>query len=480
MALSTGSRSFTRYGYADLLRDDRKYTVRHRVWAGTERLLLWGDARYAASYSRALSFCGSTGADVMEPLTFMGRRGTGTAGSRCGYADASLNPKWDWQKYEYWYRIWGRSLYNPETDPDGWRRLLRQQGSGDASAVETALANASRILPTLTTAHLPSAACDTFWPELYWNHSMVDARQRNPYSDTPAPKTFQNVSPLDPQLFSRMSDFADELLKGERTGKYSPLEVAQWLDDFAEAAEKGLAGAGKLETFPALRVKADIAIQAGLGRFFAAKFRAGVLYSIFEKTGDIAALQEALKAYRVARAQWALTAERAKGVYVTNLSAGDRYSVRGHWSDRLALIDDDIAQMAQKSSSAKMVEEPRVRTAVMEALVRPIRDRAACRHQPPARFRPKEAVALEIVVPERKVASVRIYYRHVDQAERFESVEMEARGEAYHASIPAAYTDSPFALQYYFEVKESHAKAWLWPGFAADLANQPYFVVRRG
>src|SRR5262249_27799770 len=40
MALSEGSLSFTRYGYGDLLRDDRKYTVRHRVWSGTQRLLL--------------------------------------------------------------------------------------------------------------------------------------------------------------------------------------------------------------------------------------------------------------------------------------------------------------------------------------------------------------------------------------------------------------------------------------------------------
>ena len=43
MTLSEGARSFTRYGYADLLRDDRRYTVRHRVFPGTQRLLLSGD-----------------------------------------------------------------------------------------------------------------------------------------------------------------------------------------------------------------------------------------------------------------------------------------------------------------------------------------------------------------------------------------------------------------------------------------------------
>ena len=37
----------------------------------------------------------------MEPLTFRGRRGTGVAGTRrSGYADDSLEPRWDWQKYD--------------------------------------------------------------------------------------------------------------------------------------------------------------------------------------------------------------------------------------------------------------------------------------------------------------------------------------------------------------------------------------------
>ena len=33
--------------------------------------------------------------------------------------------------------------------------------------------------------------------------------------------------------------------------------------------------------------------------------------------------------------------------------------------------------------------------------------------------------------------------------------------------------------QYYFEFKERPDKAWLYPGFAENLANLPYFVVRR-
>jgi hypothetical protein len=73
----------------------------------------------------------------------------------------------------------------------------------------------------------------------------------------------------------------------------------------------------------------------------------------------------------------------------------------------------------------------------------------------------------------------RVYYRHVTQAERYESAEMQLRDGRYRATIPGAYTDSPYPLEYYFELKQGQDAAWLYPGFTADLTNQPYFVVRR-
>ena len=54
--LSAGSRSFTRYGYADFLTADRRYGVLHRLWPGTQRVLLWGDPQMAADYGRVSSF----------------------------------------------------------------------------------------------------------------------------------------------------------------------------------------------------------------------------------------------------------------------------------------------------------------------------------------------------------------------------------------------------------------------------------------
>jgi len=482
MKFSSGSRSFLRYGYGDLLREDRKWGVLHRIWPGTQRLLLWADPVTAAAHARAFSFCSSDGVEIMEPLGFKGRRGSGIKGDRAAYADASLRPRWDWEKYVYGHRVWGRLLYNPESDPDAWRRYLSRQFGAGAPAVEAALGNASRILPIVTTAHGASAGNNTYWPEVYLNQSMIDAEHPGPYRDSPVPRVFGNVSPLDPQLFSRINDFAEELLKGERGAKYSPVEVAQWIEDYAAAATKHLAQAdarasGK-DRPEYRRLAIDVAIQAGVGRFFGAKFRAGVLYRIYEQTGSRTALEEALKQYRAARASFAELADRGK-VYVRDITVGEHPQLRGHWLDRLPAMDADIAALAKKLDDAKPGENlARVKEAIQEALGRPRRAPITGSHTPPPRFRPGQPLDIEAAFS--KAAAVRLYYRHVNQAERYETADLQARDNRWRASIPATYTDSAYPLEYYFEVKESAGPAHLYPGFSGELANQPYFVVRRG
>ncbi len=483
-SLSSGSRSFTRYGYADFLREGRQYSVMYRIWPGSHRFLLWGDPVSNAAHARAFRFCGANGVELQEPLSFKGRRGSGIPGDRCGYADASLTPKYDWEKYLYTYRTWGRLLYNPEADPDTWQRQLRQQFQSGASAVEASLGAATRIVPLITTAHLPSAANDTFNPEFYTNQYIVDVGKYPPYGDTPAPKVFGNVSPLDPQIFSRISDFATELLRGERSGKYSPIEVAQWLEDLADKAATQLAVAeGKTDknTVEFRRMAADVRIQIALGRFFATKLRAGVLYAIHEQSPNLnGALREALETYRKARDIWAQLAEETSRIYVPDLTFGPRPYQRGNWSDRLAAMDDDIAEMAKLVAALPNhgISIDITQVAVDHALSHPQWRAIDCIHTPPAKFIRGKDLGIEMST--RQQGSALLYYRHVNQSERYQSVEMQAKAGKYWAAIPASYTDSEYPIQYYFELKEKgrYANAWLYPGLNAALANQPYFVVR--
>ncbi len=486
MALSAGSRSFLRYGYGDLMREDRRFKVVHRIWPGTQRLLIWGDPVTATAHSRAFGFCGSAGVEIFEPLSFKGRRGSGIAGGRCAYADESLKPRWDWEKYLFSHRVWGRLLYNPDSEPDTWRRYLRDRFKPAAAALEEALGAASRILPIVTTAHGASAGNNSYWPEVYTNQPIVDPERKHPYGDSPSPKVFGNVSPLDPQIFSSINEFAQELLDGKRSGKYTPVEVAQWLEDLAERAAKSLAeaeaAAQEKDSPEYRRLAIDIALQIGLGRFFAGKLRSGVLYGIHERSRDREALEASLKAYRAARETWAHLANQAKDVYVPDITVGERPHLRGHWMDRLPAIDGDIEDMAKRLQAVEAggTRPARAAAAVTEALGRPERPAVACEHVPAERFRAGEPLEIGLTVPAGSgVTSVRLHFRRVNQAERFQSSDMRGRGNGFQGVIPREYTRSDYPLQYYFELRSAPDSAWLHPGFNATQTNQPYFVVRR-
>jgi hypothetical protein len=485
MNLSAGSRSFTRYGYGDLLKENRKYGVLYRIWPGTQRLLLWGDPLISAAHSKAFSFCGSGGADLMEPLSFKGRRGSGIAGDRCGYLDTSLKPRWDWEKYLYSLRIFGRLTYNPDTDPDVWHRFLKKEFGPASYAVELALANSTRILPIVLTVHGASAGNNTYWPEMYTNMSIPDPNKKNPYTDSPSPRIFGNVSPTDPQMFLGINDFVKEQLNSARSGKYSPVEAAQWIEDYADAAARHLeqaeASAADKKRPEFRRMAIDVAIVIGLGRFFAAKFRSGVLFGIYQQSGDKTALEESVRYYRKARDFWAELSVRSGVVYKPDITIGENPVIRGHWRDRLPAIDEDIAFMVsllEQIPSNTGARKDTVKLAVQEATGRPVRIKASIKHSQPEGYNAGNPMTIEISI-DRKPSAVLMHYRHVNHAERYETSEMIFTGTGYQATISATFTDSEYPIQYYFELREGSNKAWLYPGFNPDLTNQPYFILRR-
>jgi hypothetical protein len=357
-------------------------------------------------------------------------------------------------------------------------RVERDYGD-EASSLEAALGNASRILPIVTTTYCPSAANNNYWPELYLNQAIVTENRREPYTDTPAPKVFGNASPLDPQMFERMNDHADALLAGERSGKYSPAEVARWLDELADSSAKSLSDASARtvnRNAPEFRRMAiDISIQAGLGKFFAAKMRAAILYRLYARTGDKQAGEAAITQYVLARKAWAELAERARGVYVSDITVGELPQLRGHWLDRLPAIDQDISDMKQKVEGASTTTaNARLANAIGEISAPPNRRISAMTHRPPARFARGETVNIEAVAP--GTTAMRLYYRLVDQAVRWESLAMDNRDERFRGSIPGTYTGSAFPLQYYFETRPGEGTPAMYPGFTPQLDNQPYFV----
>ncbi|MFH5183571.1 hypothetical protein ACHHV8_13645 [Paenibacillus sp. TAB 01] len=488
MGVTNTYRRFTRYGYADYLNENRQTGILHRIWPGTQRVLLWGDPAMAAGYGRRGSFSGSQGVELCEPMSFKARKTSGSPGGRELYRDEALQLDGQtWKKYLYTYRVWGRLMYNPEAQADEWQRYLRGQFKDAASECEQALAHASRILLLLTTAHLPSASNNYFWPEMYNNLAIVKTEQPSEVDfDTPEPHTFGAVSPLDTAMFYGINEFADACTQDKLQGKYTPLDTAQWLESLADAADKHLAAAKTKVEDPSdatfRRWAVDIAVQAGLGHFFARKFRAGVSYALFERNGDSGLLEEALASYRSALTAWEHIIEATKDVYGDDITFGYKPFMRGHWSDRLAGIQADINALEQIYRNVVPGEAGHKETASAAAVLSgEVTRRPAIRHEAPASFRRGEPICLELSLLGEQAGTVTgatLLYRHANQAEAYEAKEMTAAHETYTASIPGSYTDSPFPLIYMFKLRNDQGDVWLAPGFEADLSNQPYFAVR--
>ncbi len=487
-SVSNGDRRFTRYGYADFFQQGSRYKVLFRLWPGTQRHLLSADPEMAAAFGRTSNLCGAAGLELCEPLTFKGREGSGQPGGRCAYADSSLDPKYDWKKFEYYYRVWGSRLYNPNADPESWRRYLKGDFGKAAEPIETAVANASRILPLITTAHLPSASNHSFWPEIYANMPIVIGSERSPYSDTPDPKCFGTVSALDPQLFSSIVEHTGDLLANRVNPKYSPTEIAQWLDDYTSAALTALSSsrtkAKSTESPEFRRMQEDVLIQIGLGQFFAAKLRSGVLFEIYKQTGDADAAKLAIEHYRKARNFWEAMARRAQKVYRANITYGSVPIRQGHWMDRLDGIDKDVSAMQaalQHKPDTQAGSRQNSQQAIRAVLQPHLRPSIACDHTPPQVFHPGTALPLSLSLNNRNgtasLSSALLIYRHVNQGERWRTVEMERAGTSFQSVIPGDYMNSPFPLQYYFEFRHGSSVSWLYPTFNKPLSNQPYFAV---
>jgi len=479
-AVSSGARNFTRYGYGDFYGQREDITLLYRVWPGTQRHLLWADPALAAGYGRAAHFCGAAGMELCEPLTFKGREGSGHPGGRNAYTDgvlAAFNP--DTDKFAITYRMWGRALYTPEGSSDAYQRWFRHQFGLAGPELMSALSYSSRILPLITTAWLPSASNHSFWPEIYYPISLLPPTGKPLYTDSPAPHNVGAISPLDPQLFSTIDQHAADLLDGTQNARYSPSEVIAWLEAMVESSTQALKAARAADNRRAAlaafrQAEEDILIMNGLGLYYANLFRAALCYALYLRAGDPHAAEASLSAYRKARDSWSAMAERASRIYKADISYGEIAIRRGHWRDRLPVIDQDLAALEQYFAT-KAAQNGSASVALAYIAKVPTRPSPAIEHIAPPSFRPGNDMPLSISVPE-SVTSAILWYRHVNHGERWLSVPMQRSGSTRSATIPGHYTDSPFPLQYYFELRAGEA-ATLHPVLDATLSNQPYFAV---
>lgn len=481
--VTQNARRFTRYGYGDFLGEERGHDVLFRVWPGTQRFLIWADPELFAGYGRLSSIGGALGVELCEPLTFRGRKDTGRDGlPRDLYIDGSLSQgRDDWRKYGYQYRLWGRLLYDPDADPESWLRMLRAEFGSGAQHVAAALAAAGKVLPLVTVTQSLSASNNFFWPEAFTDMPIARQARSQTYDfDLAEPGTWGSVSPFDPALFDTADAYARALVDGTPSGRITPDDVASLLDGFATTARRALDAAYVAVPEPGApafrRIAVDVAVEVLLARFFAGKIRAGVAYSLFRATDDPEQLRTGLDAYRAGRDALAEVVTVTEGVYGGNLAFGDRPTEQGHWRDRLAQVDADLAELSTEFAEAGIRgAHGDGRAAAGRRAVRT--RRGGLDHVPPQGFVHGEALPIEVTLRQDGLA-VELHVRHLNQGEEYLVLPMTGDGRQRAAVVSAEYTADRFPIEYFFVARcATTREAWTVPGLDPNLSNQPYHVV---
>lgn len=330
-----------RHTYADVLTYPRSYEMLWRLWShGTVKVLLWGSPEHARRFAESTHLYDGVGFDLHEPLAMkMGyKRGLHDAKPYDVLSADYRHYEWEFERYWHYYQVFGRLGYNPRTPPRVWQAEFEHRfGKAAAPFVERAYAAASKVLPRIVAYATRDLSAGFTWPE----------KQR--WEDLP---DYIEVEPSDTAQFLGIEEAARLHLRGLSSAKITPQQNSEWfehvsreiLDHIREAERR--AGPKKNREFVATMI--DMRVLAHLASYHAKRLRAGLSYALFQETGDLHAMDDALEREREAITEWRNIVELTDGVYPDNIIMGREGRMTGSWKTELLALVQGLAALKQE------------------------------------------------------------------------------------------------------------------------------------
>lgn len=465
-----------RYSYADMLKKPKRYSVIFRLWNyGSTNLFLWGDADYAKRFSKSCSIGGSVGYQVNAPLSLKYGHELSHKERWDIYKDEKMRyGKWEEDRFWNWYTIYGRLGYNTETDPEVWKSEYAVHFGKGAAAAEKTLETASKILPLITTVHMPVHPSLRYWPEintgwaLFEENNMEESEAFNFYYHL----TYGSTEPSDHQLFYGIDEYADDLAAGTLKGKYTPVQYAGWLEKLADLSEEYLnefLSSYEADEAEAMSFKVDMEMLIDHARYHAAKTMAA-LYVRMAKHADKAENLEKALAYMQAAADfWGQLSERGEIYYYEDLdfSTAGTLTRRGTWRLKEKEILDDLQTL--KAAVGKEAEKAEIPNCCMPKAYEAALPKAVCAGK---------ALSIQVPFNLKEDETLTLHYRHMDQTEgMFHEIAFEKACGVYEAVIPAEYITADFDLLVYISRTSEKEGCRIFPGVYHDSYPYPYHVI---
>ena len=331
-------REYRRYGYWDLLPQDRPYKVLYRLWFGSQKILLWGDLGYVDRFAESCELGGGLGFEVCAPLSEKGFHNW-PGGNWHVIANRDLEHyQWEFQRYWGFYLAFGLGGYCRDvTQPIFEAEFARRFGETAAPEIRRAYEAASGVLPLVTAFHGPSSNDLVYWPEMDIG-GLTEA--------------YIGTSAGDPGRFYTIYEYVGEYLEGAVSAKLTPLEVAARFVHLGARVRAALGRAADQVTRPDSNTEwrltcIDLESLAELGEYHGARILSALRFELFRRTGDRASLRDAIRYAKDALRRWQRIVELTDGVYYDHMVFNEPPNQIGHWKDLLPFLTHDVDRLEE-------------------------------------------------------------------------------------------------------------------------------------
>ena len=430
-----GNQHDRRHGYADLLRYPQRYTMHWRLWTGgTTRVLLWGDPEYVRRFAESTYLYDGEGFEVTEPMA-----------TKMQDHPHEMKPfkllkpqhqyyDWEFERYWHFFQVFGRVGYNPKTPSEVWGREFQKRfGKQAGPLVQQAIHRASKIVPRIVTYTYPYNMFPTTrgWVE----------KQR--MKDLPE---YAKALPSDTQQFLSIDNAAKYRLQGIDSAQFTPEESSRWFarisKDVLNLVERAEQKVGNHRNREFNSTIVDLKILAYLALYHSHRAKAGLNYALFKHSGDVNALDDAIKTEGKAIEAWSKLVESTGDFYHDNLMMGRASAnLTGHWRDELPKLNAGLDKLRELRKDFK----PNI-----------TENKIAIAHVPIRKMQPGKRVSIRATVGSHdSVDNVRVSYR-IGQA-AYKWVDMKSNEPPiYSANIKAK--DVKKGLNYVIEASRGNKR----------------------
>ncbi len=323
------------YSYDNLLRNDRTYDLLYQLWnLGTHRLFLWGNPDYVRQFVASCHLENALGFQVTPPLS---QKGFSQDGEVPGYWSIYRNSikhdyyRWEYERYWFFYQLWGRLGYNPKLSDEIWlREISKRFGEKASFHILRAYKYSSKITSYLISHHMDDPNM-YIWLEL--DHGgLVDY--------------FSRITPGEKTLFMNSEEYAEKRIGSIPSAKVTPFQASRDLKGFAQACEQELRKVDQIQNMSKNEeyhfTKVDLKALCLLARYNSEKIGTSAYLTLFYETTDYLMLKRAKKYAKSALQSWKQLADLTNKYFYDKLQLGP---TGGHWKDNLPYVEYDLRRV---------------------------------------------------------------------------------------------------------------------------------------